>query len=143
MVKTEGGFLISQIKQVQGRVFEKLLARSGVEAFNGAQGRILYVLWQQDDLPIVELSRRTGLAKTTLTGMLERMELSGLLERGVDKNDKRLNRIRLTDKARELSGVYNEVSAQMNALFYVGFSDAEIEAFEGMLRRVLGNLQEE
>ncbi len=47
-----------------------MLQEAGIEEFNGAQGRILYILWQEDNLPIVELSRRTGLAKTTLTGML-------------------------------------------------------------------------
>ena len=68
-MESQGGFLISQIKQIQGRIFEKLLARNGVDAFNGAQGRILYVLWQKDALPIVDVSRQTGLAKTTLTGI--------------------------------------------------------------------------
>ena len=77
MRATNGGFLISQVKQVQGRVFDAMLQEAGIEEFNGAQGRILYILWQEDNLPIVELSRRTGLAKTTLTGMLDRMEGQG------------------------------------------------------------------
>jgi len=72
--ETNGGFLISQIKQISGRIFEKLLSNAGVDAFNGAQGRILYVLWQEDNIPIAELSKKTGLAKTTLTSMLDRME---------------------------------------------------------------------
>ena len=38
---------MSRIKQAGGRLFERLLRESGVEAFNGAQGRILYVLWQR------------------------------------------------------------------------------------------------
>lgn len=42
MEKTNGGFLISQIKQIQGRVFERLLLEAGIEEFNGAQGRILF-----------------------------------------------------------------------------------------------------
>lgn len=85
MRATNGGFLISQVKQVQGRVFDAMLQEAGIEEFNGAQGRILYILWQEDNLPIVELSRRTGLAKTTLTGMLDRMEEKGILERRFDK----------------------------------------------------------
>ena len=89
MIRTNGGFLISQIKQVQGRVFDAMLQKAGIEEFNGAQGRILYVLWQEDNLPIVELSKRTGLAKTTLTGMLDRMEERGFLERHFDKTDRR------------------------------------------------------
>ena len=49
---TNGGFLVTKIKQLGDRIFEKVLAEKGVDAFNGAQGRILYVLWQQDGVPI-------------------------------------------------------------------------------------------
>lgn len=42
--ETQGDFLITQIKQISGRIFEKLLVSADVEAFNRAQGRILYVL---------------------------------------------------------------------------------------------------
>ncbi len=138
--KSEGGFLITQIKQVGGRIFEKLLSDAGVEAFNGAQGRILYVLWQSDNIPIVELARKTGLAKTTLTSMLDRMEDGGLVTRIFDKSDRRQIRIALTSMAHSLSDEYERLSSQMNEIYYAGFADEEIIAFEGILRRVLGNL---
>jgi DNA-binding MarR family transcriptional regulator len=142
MNEMNGGFLISQIKQVQGRIFEKMLLDSGIDEFNGAQGRILYVLWQKDDLPIVELSRKTGLAKTTLTSMLDRMETSGHIQRIYDKTDRRQIRIILTDKARALSEKYNSVSNQMCKVFYEGFSEEEIISFEDKLKRILINLTE-
>ena len=63
-IETRTGFLISQIKQVQGRVFQRLLAASGVEAFNGPQGRILYVLWQEDGVPIARLAAAQAAIKS-------------------------------------------------------------------------------
>lgn len=138
--KTNGGFLVSQIKQIQGRVFEKLLADANVSEFNGAQGRILYVLWQADSVPIIELSKKTGLAKTTLTGMLDRMEDAGLIRRNYDKADRRQVRITLTEKASELNDKYNKVSQKMNEIFYKDFSDFEIEQFENYLYRIINNL---
>lgn len=141
-MKTEGGFLMTQIKQVGGRIFEKLLADAGVEAFNGAQGRILYVLWQNDNIPIIELSRKTGLAKTTLTGMLDRMEEAKLITRVFDQADRRQIRIVLTEAARALSDEYENVSEQMNEVYYAGFTEEETILFENTLRRVLTNLQE-
>ena len=143
MIRTNGGFLISQIKQVQGRVFDAMLQKAGIEEFNGAQGRILYVLWQEDNLPIVELSKRTGPAKTTLTGMLDRMEERGFLERHFDKTDRRQIRIILTKKAHALSEKYNEVSDEMGEFFYKGFTDEEIVLFEKTLERILSNLTNE
>ncbi len=139
-MQTEGGFLISQIKQVSGRIFEKMLAEAGVDAFNGAQGRILYVLWQEDNIPIIELSHKTGLAKTTLTSMLDRMEAAGLVMRVPSPSDRRQIHIVLTDNARALSGRYDEISEQMNEVFYHGFTEDEVRKFETTLRRVLKNL---
>ena len=141
--ETQGGFLVSQIKQVSGRIFEKLLANAGIEAFNGAQGRILYVLWQEDGIPIVELARKTGLAKTTLTSMLDRMEDASLIMRVFDKADRRQIRIILTDKARELKDEYEQVSHAMNEIYYDGFTKGEIVEFENTLRRILSNLNKE
>ncbi len=140
--KTSGGFLISQIKQVSGRRFEKLLSQAGVDAFNGAQGRILYVLWQEDGIPIAALSKQTGLAKTTLTGMLDRMEQGGLIVRAFDPADRRQIRISLTPQARRLQGEYQRVSDAMNEIFYAGFTEEEIIAFESTLRRILRNMEE-
>lgn len=141
MVKyTEGGFLISKIKQIQGRLFEKILIEHGIDQFNGAQGRILFVLWENDNIPIKELSNQTGLAKTTLTSMLDRLEKSGNIQRIYDHTDRRIVRIKLTEAAQKLRVQYNEVSAKMNEIFYEGFDDNEIQLFEDSLRKVLENL---
>ena len=142
MIKTNGGFLISQIKQIQGRVLEHMLTDAGISKFNGAQGRILYVLWQKDDMPIAELSKRTGLAKNTLTTMLDRMTEAGHICRTPDPDDRRQIRITLTDSARLLEQKYEQVSDQMTARFYQGFSDEEIIVFEDTLKRILNNLEQ-
>jgi len=142
MIKIYGGFLMSQIKMLSGRNFEKLLLDSGVEEFNGAQGRILYVLWQENCLPIVEISKRTGLAKTTLTSMLDRLEDKGLVIREYDKKDRRQIRIVLTDKAKLLQDKYDEVSDAASEQFYQGFTDEEIIDFESKLRRILKNVSD-
>lgn len=141
-MKTQAGFLISQIKQVGGRVFEKILAKEQIDAFNGVQGRILYVLWQKDHISIVELSALVGLAKTTLTSMLDRMEESGLIERVPDANDRRKCILVLTERARNLQEKYEQVSQEMNDIYFQGFCDEEIKEFEGYLQRVLNNIKE-
>lgn len=142
MKKTKGGFLITQIKQVQGRIFDALLQKAGIEEFNGAQGRILYVLWQEDGLSVVELAKRTGLAKTTLTSMLERMDEKGFLERVPDIKDRRILRIFLTARAQRLSDKYDQVSDEMSQIFYKDFGEEEIVAFGKSLEKILGNLVE-
>ena len=140
-METKGGFLISRIKQVGGRLFDRMLAEADIDAFNGAQGRILYVLWQGDGLTISQLSTQTSLANTTLTSMLDRMEQSGLIQREPSPSDRRALLIRLTDKARALREDYDRISQLMNEMYYLGFTEAEIRQFESYLQRVLDNLQ--
>ncbi len=138
----QGGFLISRIKQVGGRLFERILAQKNIEAFNGAQGRILYVLWNHDGAAISELSRQTGLAVTSLTSMLDRMEAAGLIVRDRGDRDRRKIRIFLTGKAKKLETSYNEVSDDMNAVFYKDFTEEEMVRLDAYLQRVLRNLEE-
>lgn len=142
-METKGGYLISRIKQVGTRIFDRMLAESGIDSFNGAQGRILYVLWQHDDISISSLSAKTSLANTTLTAMLDRMEKMGLIVRKPDPSDRRNRLIALTEKARSLQGDYTNISQRMNELYYAGFSEKEIMEFEGYLQRVLSNLERE
>ena len=140
-MRTNGGFQISKIKQLGDRVFEKILTAQGIEAFNGAQGRILYVLWQEDGVPIKTIAERCGLAITSLTTMLERMEKSGLIIRQQDSGDKRKTLIFLTDKAKALKEDYDAVSDRMSTIFYQGFTEDEIRTFEEHLERIRLNLE--
>ncbi len=141
-VQTRGGFYISQIKQIQSRIFEKLLKANDIDDLNGAQGRILFVLWQADNLPIHELSQKTSLAKTTLTSMLDRMEKKGYLKRALDPDDRRQIRIVLTEKAIAMRDRYQSVSIQMNNIFYKGFAEEEILRFDNTLAKILQNLKD-
>ena len=142
-METKGGFLISRIKQTGTRIFDRMLVESGIDAFNGAQGRILYVLWQSDEISISSLSSQTSLANTTLTSMLDRMENSGLIFRKPDPNDRRNRLIALTDKAKALQGDYEKISQRMSELYYIGFTESEVLQFESYLQRVLMNLEKE
>ena len=133
--------MITRIKQVGGRVFESRLSEKNKDAFNGAQGRILYILWQKDGIPISELSKETGLATTTLTSMLDRMEAANLIYRDRGDKDRRKILIFLTDEAKGLEQEYNEVSEEIGRIYYKGFSQDEIEQLEGYLRRILSNVE--
>ena len=141
MSKKYGGFLISQISKLSARTWERLLKECGVDAFNGAQGRILYVLWEHEKLTITEVSKLTSLAKTTLTSMLDRMEASGLIERAHDTKNRRQIFISITEKAKEYREQYDKLSDDMNDIFYENFTESEIAEFEISLRKILKNLQ--
>ena len=143
MIKTFGGFLMSQVRHLSGRVGEKLLRESGVDVFNGAQGRILYVLWEHGTMTITEVGRLTSLAKTTLTSMLDRMEAAQLIQRIPDKQNRRQIFITTTERANEYREKYDWISDRMSEIFYGGFTDGEITDFENQLRKIIQNLENE
>lgn len=137
----QGGFLIAKIHQLTGRIFNRLLRDHGITELNTAQGRIMFVLWRNDGLPISDLAEKTGLGKSTLTSMLDRLESRGFLRRVPCKEDRRSIRIFRTEKDRSLEEDHVRVSRHMTRLFYDGFSEEEIDRLEKNLERILENLE--
>lgn len=140
-METKGGFYITQIKQLQDRIFERLLLENGIE-ISGGQGRILFILWKTDHLTISEISEKTSLAKNTVSVVINGMVNKGIVARTINPENRRQTIISLTDYARSLQAKYEVVSEQMNTLFYQGFSEDEQKQFEHYLSRILDTLTE-
>lgn len=140
-MKSNSGFYIGRIKQINTRLLNKFLAQKNITAFNGEQGRILHVLWENDGISNQELSKKSGLAMSSLTTMLERMEEKKLLIRKDCPKDKRRCLLFLTEHANSLKKEYDEISEKMTRLFFEGISEVERLAFEKTLENVLHNLE--
>jgi len=138
-LETKGGFYITQIKQLQDRIFEKMLLENGIE-ISGGQGRILFVLWKKDHLTISEISRETSLAKNTVSIVVDGMVNKGILDRRINPENRRQTIISLTEYAKSMQSQYEAVSQQMNVLFYEGFTQEEQKVFDGYLERVRNTL---
>ena len=140
-IETLGGFYITQIKQLQDRIFERFLSEQGLK-ISGGQGRILFVLWKQSPCTISEISQRTSLAKNTVSIMIDTMVAHGIVRRENNPDNRRQTLITLTDYAVSLQQQYNAVSQRMNVLFYTGFSETEKDQFEAYLQRILTTLRQ-
>ena len=140
--KTKGGTLLSQVHQVCGRVWNRILRENNMVDLEGARGRIIFALWGNDGVPIKTLCEKTSLDKSTLTGIIDRLERDGYIERKPSETDKRSTLISLTGKEQEFAKNIQKVSNQMNEIFYKGFSDEEITQFDKMLARILENCKE-
>ena len=137
-----GGFLITKIKQLHSRALAQCISDKGIDAFSGEQGKILFVLWQKDKITQKELATETGLAKNTITVMLEKMEKNDLIRRITDENDKRKSLVILTEHAKSLKKSFDEISDEMLKKVYKGFSEEEIDKYEEYLHRIIRNLEE-
>lgn len=140
--RTEGGTLISQIHQVSQRVWYEVLRRNELEDLAGARGRVIFALWNEDNIPIKKLVEKTSLDKATLTGIIDRLERDGYVKRIPSPDDKRVTLISRTGKDEIFKSKIPEVSKEQNKLFYKGFSTSEIKDFENYLKRILQNCKE-
>ena len=136
-----GGYLISQIHKLTGRKINKLLKEANVSEFNGSQGIILSSLWAKGRQTIKEIGKTTGLAKASLSSMLNRMENQNLIKKIENKEDGRSTIICLTKKSKALEKVYKNITDEMIVQYYNGFSKEEIRTFELTLERVIKNLE--
>lgn len=138
--QSQAGFLMAKIHQLAGRIFTKKLKDYNIE-INPAQGRIMFVLWRNDNISINELAKHTSLGKSTLTSMLDRLEKSGYIRRIPSKEDRRKIMIERTEKDKSFQKLYVDISKDMSSLYFKGFSKEEIRQFEDYLTRIFNNLK--
>ena len=112
-------------------------AESGREhGLTPQQGQLLCVLMAQP-YGMGELGSVLGLAKSSLTGLVDRTERNGLVRREPDEQDARAVRIVLTARGAKLAKVfYAQTCARVDKLA-AGLSPAEQDVLAGLLGRVV------
>jgi DNA-binding MarR family transcriptional regulator len=138
----DGGFLIAQVHQLGGRVFERLLREAGLADLTAARGRIVFALMGRDGIPQNELAAMVKLDKSGLALTLRELEGDGLVARVRSSVDRRVSLVFRAPRFEELRGGFVRVSEEMNRLYYAGLAPAEVEAFERTLGRILENLEQ-
>lgn len=100
---------------------------------------VLSCLQSQDGQRVRELADRVCLDASSLTGLLDRTERIGLVERRSDPEDRRALRIHLTEAGRErvadLAPVIEELTERVQAEFFEGYTREQVELFLNMLRQ--------
>jgi DNA-binding MarR family transcriptional regulator len=100
------------------------------------QGQLLCVLMSQD-YGMGELGAVLGLAKSSLTGLVDRTERNGLVRRETDAADTRAVRVALTPRGRKVvDEFYAETCARVEKLA-AGLDAAERGVLAGLLGRVV------
>jgi len=136
--------LAHHIRLLNGRIFQKLLSRDPEALYRSEQGKILAVLWNSETgcATATDIALATGLANNTLTTMIKNLEEKNLVTVSPCGLDKRKKYLVLTDLGWSQQEVSDRVSQELDAIYYKGFSDKEIEQFEDFQERILANLKE-
>lgn len=108
-------FLIGKAAQEVTRRSRKALAPYKVTP---TQFAVLKVLWDGEGLSGAEIGSRLVLDSATITGLLDRTESAGLIERRADpEGDRRINRVFLTKAGRDLRAPLESAMDAVNAAF--------------------------
>lgn len=86
-----------------------------------------------------ELAKTLGLAKSSISGLVDRSEKRGLVRREADPGDGRAFRVALTDKGAQLAEQFHEETTKRVAELPLGLSAAEQEILVGLLTRVIAD----
>ncbi|MFZ5585680.1 MAG: MarR family winged helix-turn-helix transcriptional regulator [Thermodesulfobacteriota bacterium] len=101
------------------------------------QQLILAVVEREEGLSAGEIGARLTLDSATVSGTLERMTDSGWITKETDPDDRRVVRVRLTAKARELGASLHDARQQANQAVLGGLSQEE----KILLKRLLRDLR--
>jgi DNA-binding MarR family transcriptional regulator len=84
---------LGAIRRALRKPFEEEAARSGLTV---PQTAVMQAVFHRPGISLKDLSREVSLAHSTVSGIVDRMEKHGLLERRVDPSDGRVSRIQTT-----------------------------------------------
>jgi DNA-binding MarR family transcriptional regulator len=116
-------------------------AESGREyGLTPQQGQLLCVLMPQP-YGMSELGAMLGLAKSSLTGLVDRTERNGLVRREPDPRDMRAVRVALTRQGSRLAAEFYAETCRRIAKLSAGLSAAERDTLAGLLGRVVSDNQ--
>lgn len=129
------GFLISKAYQ---RVWALMREEIEVYDLTPPQFGLMAFLWQQDGLTQVELSDKGQIDRTTVGGLIDRLEKNGLVERRPHPQDRRAYKICLTGKGKELEKPLSQCAGKVLARFTNGLNEQEVIELTRMLEILRG-----
>ncbi len=135
------GIYIAKIHQISNRLFAKKLKENDLADLNPSQGRVLFILQEQDLISIQELAGKTSLSNSTLTTVLDKLEKKELISRIKTKEDRRKYLIKLKKKFFEDMDIYYKIIIEMTNMYYEGFSEKDKQDTENKLQLILSNLE--
>ena len=106
-----------------------------------SMGQVLFALFREDGCSISELSVRCGLAASTLTGLVKKIELAGLVERKRDESDRRSTLLYLTKKGRSIEPALNRFHKRLMQQLSARMNKQELLQSQILLARILEVLQ--
>lgn len=111
------------------------------EGLNKMDLHILLLVQESPDIVLGEIRERLGVPNSTLTGVIDRLENQGIVERTISKRDRRSYGLKLTSKGKEVRREHDRVLYVIAASMLAPLNDDERKTFVALLSKVADNMQ--
>lgn len=130
-------FVIQDIARFRTQVYDRLIGPHGLTT---SQAAVLSTLFRKNEQIQSELAATLKIGTVTLGGLVDRLEIAGLVERRPVAGDRRAKCICLTPAAYSLGRVMDKCAKQLREQTFAGMSDAEVQTYTEMSAQIRENL---
>ncbi len=127
------GFLLAKSHQRICAIFNEEFAGYDLTP---RQFGLLGFLWQQDSQSQAELSARSQIDRSTMGGVIDRLEKEGLVQRLPHPEDRRAYRVCLTDRGRALETELTPLAEKVHTRFVERITPDELATLQQILEKL-------
>lgn len=118
----------------QHSVFQYLNGKLSAYDITPSQYGVLSCLWQREFATPKQISEILCLETSTISGVLDRMQKKGLIDRVINREDRREVRVIPTEKGKALEEPISKIIDEVNEEVLKCFSEEEIQSLKKHLR---------
>ena len=120
----------------QHSVFQYLNGKLSEYDVTPSQYGVLSCLWQREFATPKQISEILCLKTSTISGVLNRMQKKGLIDRVINRNDRREVRVVPTEKGKALEEPISKIIDEVNEEVLKCFTDEEVALLKNQLRTI-------
>ncbi|MGN0458558.1 MAG: MarR family winged helix-turn-helix transcriptional regulator [Eubacterium sp.] len=111
------------------------------EGLFSGQHHIIMLLTEKNYMTVSEIAQELGVAYSTVSVSIKRMEKSGLISKKPDKNDARITHIYLTEKGKSIPEHIKQKMDSQEVIITKGMSEEEIMLLSDLLDKIVNNYE--
>lgn len=135
--------LVSKVYHDMENFLLKELNKSGLSGIVSSHGKILYVLFDNDEMLMSEIAQKIEKTPQTVTTLVKKLEDFGFVISRKSETDKRATVVSLTEKGYSLKSTFDRISEKLYDIQYENLNESEIELFSKLLYKVSCNFAKE
>jgi DNA-binding MarR family transcriptional regulator len=132
------GFLIADVARMMRSAFDRRVRRIGLTR---SQWLVLSLLHRRPGVSQSELAEMLEVERATAGRMIDRLERKHWLVRRPDRDDRRINRLYLTEDAKDVQAEMGRIAEELLDDAMASLTEGEREALGEMMERMKAQLQ--